>query len=130
MMDSGDAQRERALIEARAKICWGEPPVEAIKALMLHGLTYEEAAPLVDELLKERHAELRQRAIWKVLGGAVLVSVPIIVWLSLTIGEGRVSMKGFALMIVGGLYGCWLLINGLITLIAPKSDSRDIADMD
>jgi hypothetical protein len=127
-MDMHEARQHSAMTEARSKIAWGEPPLEAVKALMNHGYTYEQAAPIVAELVKERHGALRQRAIWKLLGGGVLVAIPVIMYVALIQGEGRVPGRGFMVMCVGGCYGFWLLINGLLTLLNPKSDHGDMAD--
>lgn len=127
-MYSSDARLVRALTEARSKISWGEPPLEAVKALMSHGYTYEEAAPLVAELVKERHTALRQRAFWKVLGGGALLAVPVLFWIATFLGARHLPVKGFAVTIMGAAYGFWLLVNGLLTLISPKSDHGDLAD--
>lgn len=128
MTDPAELRHQSALTEARSKISWGDPPVEAVKALMSHGYTYEEAAPLVADLVKERHTALRQRAFWKVLGGGALMAVPVLFWIATFLGARHLPIKGFAVTIAGAAYGFWLLINGLLTFMAPKSDHGDLAD--
>jgi len=126
-MDVNEMRRNQALTDARARIFWGEPPVEAIKHLMSQGIPYEEAAALVAPMIQERHATLRGVGLRKTLIGAGLVCVPILAWFGF-VSVGYISLKLFALPVMVGLYGGWLLINGIITLVAPKSESGDVAD--
>jgi len=41
---------------------------------------------------------------------------------------GLIPMKTMALLVMVGLYGFWLLINGIIALVAPKMESGDVAE--
>ena len=126
-MDQNEMRRNQALIDARAKIFWGDPPVEAIKHLMMHGITYEEAIELVTPMIEERNKTLRGIGLRKTLIGAGLVCVPIATWLA-SLGVGFLSTKVLGVAVLAGLVGLWLLINGIITLVAPKSESGDVAD--
>ena len=39
-----------------------------------------------------------------------------------------IALKLFAITIMIGLYGVWLLINGILMVAAPKSERGDVAD--
>lgn len=127
MTSDPDNVADSVLIEARARITWGEADREVIKYLMSQGIPYPEAAALVADLINERHRALRQRAFWKVLGGAGLILIPVV--LGLTEWKARrLGVRTFGLSVAGGLYGVWLVVNGIITLVVPKSDSGDLSD--
>jgi len=127
MLDQNEMRRSQALIDARAKIFWGDPPIEAVKHLMLHNVPYEEAVVLVTPMVEERNATLRGIGLRKTLIGAGMICVPIVVWL-ISVGVGFISWKLMGLGVLVGVVGLYLLINGIITLVAPKSESGDVAD--
>jgi len=37
-------------------------------------------------------------------------------------------MKIFAITVAVGLWGVWMLLNGIIMVLAPKSEKGDLAD--
>src|SRR5215510_11771802 len=76
-MNPYQVDRNQAEIEARAKISWGDPPMEVVKYLMIQGWSYEEAAPLVDSIFRERAATIRKTGIMRVVLGLGLMCVPI-----------------------------------------------------
>ena len=127
MLDQNEMRRNQALIDARAKIFWGDPPVEAIKHLMGQGISYEEAVGLVTPMVEERNATLRGIGLRKTLIGSGLICVPIGTWI-VSGGVGFLSVKILGVAVLVGIIGLWLLINGIITLVAPKSESGDVAD--
>src|SRR6185295_1791130 len=122
MTDPNEFRRNQALTEARAKIFWGDPPVEGIKRLMLEGISYEEASSLVAPMVQERNATLRGIGLRKTLIGSGLVCVPILAWFIFT-SQGYLPIKLFGVTVVLGLWGGWMLLNGIITLVAPRSES-------
>ena len=123
----GLVDRETAETEARAKISWGDSQDDVTKYLMLQGFSVPEATELVQVLFKERLAALRVKGIRKIVTGVGLMCVPVIAYLTFAhIGVIPVKLMGIAVMV--GLWGCWLVLNGIIRLVAPKMESGDVAE--
>ena len=126
-MNPYQVDRDQAEIEARAKISWGDPPLEVVKYLMMQGFSYEEAAPLVDSMFKERAATIRRTGIVRVIMGLALMSVPVLTLIAFARMEAS-SMTLLALSIMAGVAGLWMALNGLFKILAPRSESGDVAD--
>lgn len=119
--------REQAQHEARAKILWGDEPDEVIKFLVIKGFHPDEAGGLVGELLKERASTIRVNGIRKIVIGAALVCVPI-VSLIVFLSMGYIPLKIFAVTVMVGLWGGWMILKGIFMLLAPKSEAGDVAE--
>ena len=123
----GLVDRATAETQARAKISWGDSPAEVTKYLMLQGFSVAEASESVAVMFKERLAALRVKGIRKIMTGFGLMCVPVIAYLSFArIGVIPLKLMGIAVMV--GLWGCWLVLNGIIMLVAPKMESGDVAE--
>jgi len=122
-MNPYQVDRNQAEIEARAKISWGDPPQEVLKYLMMQGISYEEAAPMVDAMFQERASTIRKTGITRVVLGVGLMCLPVFTWLYLL-----VSWKLLALTVMGGVWGLWMFIKGLFMIASPTSESGDVAD--
>jgi hypothetical protein len=97
------------------------------KYLMLQGFSVAEAAESVEVMFKERLAELRVKGTRKIVTGFGLMCVPVIAYLGFAhVGVIPIKLMGIAVMV--GLWGCWLVLNGLIMLAAPKMESGDVAE--
>ncbi len=120
----GQASREQAEIEARAKLSWGDPPEEVTQYLMLQGFGVAEAKELVQVMFKERLSAVRAKGIRKIVGGIGLMFVPVITFLTI----GLLSLKLMGVAIMAGLYGVWLVINGILMVVAPKLESGDLVE--
>ena len=123
----GIVSREQAEAEARAKVSWGDAEEDVIKYLMLQRFTVPEARELVGQMFKERMATVRATGVRKIITGSGLMCVPVI-GLLFFLHLGIIPAKLMAILVMVGLYGVWLLINGLIALIAPKMESGDVAE--
>ena len=126
-MNPYQVDRNQAEIEARAKISWGDPPQEVVKYLMIQGFSYEEAAPLVDSMYLERMATIRRTGITKIVIGLALMSAPVFAWFFFE-SIGVISWKLFAIAVVVGVWGIWMLLKGIFMIVAPRSESGDVAD--
>ncbi|MDR3456154.1 MAG: hypothetical protein P4N60_01805 [Verrucomicrobiae bacterium] len=123
----GIVSREQAETDARAKVSWGDSQEEVIKYLMLQRFTAQEATDLVGEIFKERLVTVRTNGVRKIIIGTSLMFVPIIAWIIFAL-IGVILLKLMAIAIMVGCYGFWLLINGIIALVAPKMESGDVAE--
>lgn len=122
----GQITPEQAQIEGRAKIFWGDPPDEVKKFLMRNSISVAEATALVDEWFLERAKTIRSNGIKKAFTGIGLATVPVIFYVVFN-AVGMIPMKLFALTIMIGLYGAYLLVKGIIMFCAPKSEPGDVA---
>ncbi|MEW6155838.1 MAG: hypothetical protein AB1813_00295 [Verrucomicrobiota bacterium] len=123
----GQMDRNQAEFEARAKISWGDAPEEVIKFLRIQGFNHEEASSLVGDLFKERAATIRKNGMKKVFKGIALVFVPIIA-LIVFLAIGYFPLKIFAVTVMVGCWGLWMVIKGMIMFLAPKSEPGDVAE--
>ena len=123
----GQMDHTQAEHEARAKILWGDPPKEVLKFLLVQGFSRDEASALVNELFRERAATVRGNGIRNIVVGSGLVCVPIVAFI-IFMSIGVIYVKLFALTIMGGVWGLWLLIKGICMVIAPKSEPGDVGE--
>jgi hypothetical protein len=119
--------REQVEIEARAKTFWGDSREEVVKFLMMQGISAPEAMTLAEEFFQERAQTIRGMGLKKIFIGVPLMAVPLVAWISF-MSMRFIPMKIFALTIMVGLYGTWLLLKGLIMFFSPKSEPGDVAD--
>lgn len=106
---------------------WGDAPKDVISFLRAHGIDAAEAKSIVDGIFNERAATVRAEGIRKIFTGIGLMLVPVItVIVFLSVGYMPVKIVGFTVMI--GCYGFYLLVKGLFMVLAPKSESGDVAD--
>jgi hypothetical protein len=123
----GLVDHEQAKHEARAKTMWGDSPEKVTSYLMIQGFSHQEATELVQTLSAERKVAVRANGMRKISIGSGLICVPIIAFLFfLHIRFMPTRVMGIAIAI--GLWGGWLLINGIIMVAAPKMESGDLAD--
>jgi len=124
---AGQIDPTQAQHEAKAKIFWGDPPEAVIGYLLMQGFSHEEASSLVREMFRERAATVRANGIRKILTGIGLIAVPIVA-LIIFLSIGVIPLKLFAVTVMVGLWGVWMLLNGIIMFLAPKSERGDLAD--
>jgi uncharacterized membrane protein HdeD (DUF308 family) len=94
---------------------------------MIQGFSYEEAAPLVDAMYQERTATIRRTGIVRVVVGAGLMATPVIAWFVMS-SMPLFSYKLFALPVMAGVWGIWMLIKGIFMIASPRSESGDVAE--
>jgi hypothetical protein len=123
----GQLERPQAEHEARAKILWGDEPQDVIKFLMMHGFGHEEASCLVQAMFLERAATIRSNGVRKIFTGCGLMCVPVIAAL-IFLGVGFFPLKIFAVTVMVGVWGAWMVIKGTIMMLAPKSEPGDVSE--
>ena len=123
----GQLGRAQAKVEARAKISWGDPPIQVLAYLRSQGYGKEESSAIVEELVRERVATIRGKGITSLISGALLTGVSVGIFLIFRNG-GWVSPRTLGITILLGFYGIYLLVNGALKLMAPKSTPGDVED--
>lgn len=123
--------REQALVEARAKVSWGDSQDTVVKYLMMQGYPHQEAAEQAAEMFKVRRAETRANGIKKLITGGCLIGAAVTVWavfVSLDELTARVFARVVGVAVLIGCWGVWQVANGAILLLLPGLDKRDVAD--
>jgi len=127
--------RDELIVEARAKIIWGEEPLSVRAYLTSNGMSAADADAKIAELTHERNAEIRGLGIRNILIGAVILVVGglLLYWTHATANTpmGRVRTgKGTVGVVIVMLFGLWKLVYGVISAVSPKSEHRSIPDME
>jgi hypothetical protein len=123
----GQVDRTQAEYEARAKVSWGDPPQAVTGYLMMQGFTREEASSLVKELFQERAATVRGNGIMRIVMGFGLMCVPVVAFI-VFMSIGVIHLGIFAVTIILGFWGVWMIIKGIHMVAAPKSEAGDVAE--
>ena len=121
------------IVEARAKITWGETPSSVRYFLTSNGMSAADADVTIKELNAERNREIRRAGVRSTcIGAAVTCGAGILLYVMLrdshTLFANRhaKAICGDALL---GLYGIWKLVNGLVYLIRPQFEERSITEI-
>jgi hypothetical protein len=121
----GQMDPQQARHEARAKILWGDPPEQVTSWLCVQGFSRPEAQALVNELSNERAKTVRSGGIRNIGTGIVLLCVPIGVVLYTVVYLQVIQSTLLGLSAMAGLFGIYLIIKGIIKVVAPKSLTGD-----
>lgn len=127
------------IVEARARITWGEEADSVRLFLISNGMSEGEANALINDLTLDRHLEIRKLGIKDVfIGISLLGAVGVYLYLFIdsamdsTIRDRRRD-GWYAFFIILALYsffyGLWRLMNGIIRLVRPKHDEGSIPDI-
>ena len=122
------------IVEARARITWGDEPNSVRFFLTSNGMSAAEADVKIRELTLERNADIRKLGIRDVLIGAVLIGAAGAFFFSLFASSHIPSVsvrsaKGYGVLVIAALYGLWRLVNGIVRLVRPKSEHGSMPDI-
>ena len=124
---------DQLMIEARAKIVWGESSSSVRDFLTTNGISAVDADAKITAFQLERNREIRKVGIKNtVIGAAVLAAEGITVYPfykyldSVTYTGGTRVIIAYA---IGGLYALWRLVKGLAHLLRPQSEDRSITEI-
>jgi len=118
---------ETLVIDARAKITWGESPEKVLAFLQSKSIGDKDALALIEGLMQERAASIRADGIKQTWIGALCVLAPIVYYFTI-IFIGYWSMKFFAALLVLGVYGLVKVTTGLSMVLKPRSITGDLAN--
>ena len=122
------------ITEARAKITWGDSPLEVRAFLTSSGVPGEEADRQLAQLLAERNNDIRKAALRNIIiGCALLIPGGFGVWVILSPSRGHYigtsGAKGIGVALGLGGWGLWKLTNGLISLARPDTEHGAVSDV-
>ena len=122
------------IVEARARIIWGDEPSSVRYFLTSNGMPATDADAKLRDLTRERNAEIRRLGVRDVLIGVVLLGGAGVFFYSLFRSSHMPSVsvragKGYGALVILAIYGLWRLINGIFRLIRPKTEHGSIPDI-
>jgi hypothetical protein len=130
---------EKLVIEARARITWGDSAAQVRDWLLSQKINDFEADGVLRELLAARAASMRKRGVVNVVVGlAAIVAAAIVGWMPWILeSQGIELVKGraFSFFIVGsgliGIYGAKQLIDGIERILRgarAEGADTDVSD--
>ena len=122
------------MVEARARIIWGDEPLSVRYYLTSNGMSAADADAQIKQFTLERNAEIRKLGIKNVLIGVALIGAAGIFFYPLYASSHIPSVsvrsgKGYGVLFGAALYGLWKLVKGIIYLVRPKSEHGSIPDI-
>jgi hypothetical protein len=124
---------DSVIVEARARITWGEEPASVHAFLIVNGMSTADAERTLQELITERNKEIRKIGFrGTCIGAAIICAVGIYIWYNLNHPSKLFpSRQGKAMYYIYfvGLYGIWRLIGGLFHLLRPQLETQSIPDL-
>ncbi len=126
--------RDELIVEARARITWGDDPSSVRYFLISNGMSVADADAKVKQFSLERNAELKGLGIRNILIGAALTGGAGI-FFYLLFARSHIprvnvrSAKGYGFLVLLAFYGLWKVVNGIIYLVRPKSEHGSIPDI-
>ena len=129
---------EDLIIQARARIIWGEASSSVRAFLTSNGIPASEADSVIDEMMAERNRELRKQGVVKICAGSMLVIGALAFFLvsygrvdlhRMSIKAGRAFIGTAALIALGGLYGFSKLMGGIIYVVRPQNENKSISEI-
>ena len=108
---------------------WGDPPEDVIKFLMLKGFNCEEASGTVRELFRERIRTVRGKGIGKIMMGIFVAFGGASTFL-LLVRVGFISMWLLGSAALACVSGLWMILTGVLKVMAPKLEGGDASEND
>ncbi len=119
---------DKIILEARARIIWGERSFAVREFLTSSGVPAAVAEAKLREFELERSQELRRIGFRNVLiGGTLAGAAGVTLYLAFAIANaGSGIIKALAVVLLAGLYGLWKLVKGVTYLARPQAEHRSI----
>jgi len=122
------------IVEARARIIWGDAPSSVRYFLTSNGMSAADADAKIKEFTLERNAEIRRLGVKNILIGVGLIGAGVVSFYFL-FGSSHIpslsvrSAKGYGVMVLLAFCGVWKLVTGIVYLVRPKSEHGSIPDI-
>lgn len=120
---------EPVIVEARAEIIWGKSREKVLALLQQKGIGDKDALALIDELMAERAAIIRDEGRKKIGWGIAFVAAPVTYYF-VGLLMGFWFMKLLAALIVLGVYGVGKITTGVGMVTRPGRVRGDLANSD
>ncbi|HSY74366.1 MAG TPA: hypothetical protein VK810_02760 [Dongiaceae bacterium] len=125
---------DKLILEARARVIWGESPSSVRDFLTSNGIPKTEATAKIKEFYAERNKEIRKINLKKILIEFTLLGASAFMLYNSFYGSfakvlGSVRPGGFSVGILAGCYGFWKLVSGITCLVRPQLENESIAEI-
>jgi hypothetical protein len=119
------------IIEARARIIWGESIASVREFLITNGLDGPLADARIKDFVRERNIEIRKWGVRNIAIGVVLLAIAGLATYSIShSGVGYTGSRQAVGPVLAGVYGLWKLANGIIQLVRPQCEHQSISDLE
>ena len=124
---------DNLIVEARAKIIWGEEVSSVRHFLTSSGMSAADAEAKIKEFIVERNEEIRQAGVRKICIGATIATGSGILLYVAAKDSGTFFIVeraySIGLFVALGVFGIWMLVKGLVYLVHPESEKRSVTEM-
>ncbi len=132
---------DKVVLEARARIIWGESFSSVRAFLVSNGISESDADAQIQEFAIERNREIRSIGIRSVVVGVLVTCSAggVLYWIATWIlppGAARVYglggnsvITGVIVLVAIAVYGLWRLVKGIVYLVRPQSELKSIPDI-
>ncbi len=132
---------DKVILEARARIIWGESFSSVRAFLVSNGISESDADAQIQEFAIERNREIRSIGIRSVVVGVLVTCSAggVLYWIATWIlppGAARVYglggnsvITGVIVLVAIAVYGLWRLVKGIVDLVRPQSEHKSTADI-
>jgi uncharacterized protein YjeT (DUF2065 family) len=118
------------IVEARAKIVWGDSPQVVREFLVINGIDQATADAKIREFQNERNRDLRKLGLVNLVVGVPLILSAIGVFCYFVPHSFSSGMaKGLTGVVIAGLFGIVKVIRGVSYLLRPQSEHGSLADL-
>lgn len=127
-MFGDEMKHDDPIVEARARIIWGEEVSSVRSFLTSKGMSTAQADVMLKEFYAERNAEIRRRGLRNILVGVALIAAAGVL-LSLVLAGIDLPVEGYGILVLAALYGSWKLVSGIVALFKPQSEHESISNI-
>lgn len=120
--------QDELIVQARARIIWGEELSSVRSFLTSKGMTTVQADATVKEFAAERNAAVRRQGLRNLLMGVALLAVAGVLLFLVWAGTD-LPVEGYGVLVVAALYGMWKLAAGLFPVVRPRSRDLTLPDI-
>jgi hypothetical protein len=124
---------DNLIVEARAKVIWGEEASSVCHFLTSRGMSAADAEAKIKEFIVERNEEIRKSGVRKsCLGAAIATGAGVLLYVAFKDSETFFIVEraySIGLFVALGLVGIWMLVKGLVYVVRPESEKRSITEM-
>ena len=124
---------DQILVEARARIFWGELSSSVVDYLTSNGVSATEAESKIRKYQHERSIEIRKLGVRSILIGLLvgLFAMFVLYIFAWPLDRGSIVLanRGIAVIVFVCLYGLWKIGIGFVYLIWPQSVRKSFTDI-
>ena len=119
---------ERVYRGVERAVLWGEPREEVFRMMETNGLTGDRADAVYQRAWTERLSVLRSEGLRRLINGLIIIGAALSAFAIFWYGFGVITRGIFVLCGLGALWGTWVAIDGLVSVLLAPTKRGSIAD--